>query len=52
VLVEFGPSSILYPLDVHGKPTNFFTVPAFFPHHVRAARCFSPHFRRSLRGKS
>src|SRR5262245_44749163 len=23
VLVEFGPSSILYPLDVHGKPTNF-----------------------------
>jgi hypothetical protein len=31
VLVEFGPSSILYPLDVHGKPTNFFTVPAFFP---------------------
>jgi hypothetical protein len=30
-LVEFGPSSILYPLDVHGKPTNFFTVPAFFP---------------------
>ncbi len=31
VVVEFGPSSILYPLDVHGKPTNFFTVPAFFP---------------------
>ena len=30
-LVEFGPSSFLYPLDVHGKPTNFFTVPAFFP---------------------
>src|SRR2546430_1516487 len=30
-LIEFGPSSILYPLDVHGKPTNFFTVPAFFP---------------------
>src|SRR5438067_2534935 len=29
-LVEFGPSSFLYPLDVHGKPTNFFTVPAFF----------------------
>ncbi len=28
-LVEFGPSSILYPLVVHGKPTNFFTVPAF-----------------------
>src|SRR5438270_12321960 len=31
LLVEFGPSSILYPLDVHGKPKNFFTVPAFFP---------------------
>src|SRR5438046_7709951 len=31
VLVEFGPSSFLYPLDVHGKPKNFFTVPAFFP---------------------
>ncbi len=30
-LIEFGPSSFLYPLDVHGKPTNFFTVPAFFP---------------------
>jgi hypothetical protein len=31
VLVEFGPSSFLYPLDVHGKPKGFFTVPAFFP---------------------
>jgi hypothetical protein len=30
-IVEFGPSSILYPLVVHGKPVNFFTVPAFFP---------------------
>jgi hypothetical protein len=30
-ILEFGPSSFLYPLDVHGKPTNFFTVPAFFP---------------------
>jgi hypothetical protein len=30
-ILEFGPSSILYPLVVHGKPTNFFTVPAFFP---------------------
>jgi Protein of unknown function (DUF3341) len=30
-VMEFGPSSFLYPLDVHGKPTNFFTVPAFFP---------------------
>src|SRR4029453_10208902 len=31
VVVEFCPSSILYPLDVHGKPIGFFTVPAFFP---------------------
>jgi hypothetical protein len=30
-VVQFGPSSFLYPLDVHGKPTDFFTVPAFFP---------------------
>lgn len=30
-IVEFGPSSILYPLTVHGKPRNFMTVPAFFP---------------------
>src|SRR5215468_5850321 len=28
IIVEFGPSTFLYPLDVHGKPTNFFTVPA------------------------
>src|ERR1700751_23371 len=31
VLLEFIPSSFLYPLIVHGKPVNFFTVPAFFP---------------------
>src|SRR5437588_8566059 len=30
-VLEYGPSSLLYPLIVHGKPTNFFTVPAFFP---------------------
>ncbi|MBA3831924.1 MAG: DUF3341 domain-containing protein [Chthoniobacterales bacterium] len=30
-VLEFGPSSLLYPLIVHGKPTNFWTVPAFFP---------------------
>src|SRR5689334_8712852 len=30
VSLEFIPSSILYPLIVHGKPVNFFTVPAFF----------------------
>ena len=30
-VLEFGPSSYLYPLIVHGKPTNFWTVPAFFP---------------------
>ena len=29
--LEFIPSSFLYPLIVHGKPTNIFTVPAFFP---------------------
>src|SRR5436309_9046052 len=28
---EFGPSSILYPLVVHGKPVDWRTVPAFFP---------------------
>jgi hypothetical protein len=31
VLLEYIPSSFLYPLIVHGKPVNFFTVPAFFP---------------------
>ncbi len=31
VCLEFIPSSILYPLIVHGKPTGLFTVPAFFP---------------------
>ena len=30
-ILEFGPSSYLYPLIVHGKPYNFWTVPAFFP---------------------
>jgi hypothetical protein len=30
-VLEFGPSSIIYPLIVHGKPRNFWTVPAFFP---------------------
>ena len=30
-VLTFGPSSIIYPLTVHGKPRNFFTVPAFFP---------------------
>src|SRR5437867_9576608 len=30
-LVEFGPSWFLYPVNVHGKPWNFCTVPAFFP---------------------
>ena len=29
--LQFYPSSIEYPLVVAGKPTNFFTVPAFFP---------------------
>jgi hypothetical protein len=30
-LLEFSPSSLLFPLIVHGKPVNFFTVPPFFP---------------------
>jgi Protein of unknown function (DUF3341) len=30
-LVEYIPSSYLFPLIVHGKPVDFFTVPAFFP---------------------
>src|ERR1700693_6618083 len=30
-LLEFIPSSWLFPLIVHGKPVNFFTVPPFFP---------------------
>jgi Alternative complex III, ActD subunit len=29
--VEFGPSWIIYPLVVHGKPFDWKTVPAFFP---------------------
>jgi Protein of unknown function (DUF3341) len=31
VFLQFIPSSFLFPLIVHGKPVNFFTVPAFFP---------------------
>jgi hypothetical protein len=31
VSLEFIPSSFLYPLIVAGKPTNLYTVPAFFP---------------------
>jgi len=30
-ILEFGPSWFIYPLIVHGKPTNWATVPAFFP---------------------
>ena len=30
-LLEFVPSSIIYPTVVHGKPTNWATVPAFVP---------------------
>lgn len=29
--LTFIPSSFIYPLIVMGKPTNLFTVPAFFP---------------------
>lgn len=31
VTLEFGPTTFLYPLIVAGKPTDLFTVPAFFP---------------------
>ncbi len=31
LLLEFYPSWFDYPLVVHGKPTNWATVPAFFP---------------------
>ncbi len=31
VTLQFGTSSFLYPLIVAGKPTNLYTVPAFFP---------------------
>src|SRR6266699_55970 len=31
VLLEYIPSSFLYPLIVHGKSVGFFTVPAFVP---------------------
>jgi len=31
VTLVFAPTSFLYPLIVAGKPTNLFTVPAFFP---------------------
>jgi hypothetical protein len=31
MILEFGPSWIIYPLIVHGKPYNWRTVPAFFP---------------------
>jgi hypothetical protein len=31
MLLEYSPSSFLYPLIVHGKPVGFFTVPAFVP---------------------
>src|SRR4030081_2905863 len=31
IVLEFGPSSFIYPLIVHGKPVDWRTVPAFFP---------------------
>ena len=31
VILTFGPSWIIYPLVVHGKPFDWRTVPAFFP---------------------
>src|SRR4030081_1719648 len=29
--LEYIPTSVLYPMIVHGKPVNFYTLPAFFP---------------------
>ncbi len=31
ILLEFIPSSFIYPMIVHGKPLDLMTVPAFFP---------------------
>lgn len=31
LLLELGSALYLYPLVVQGKPTNIFTIPAFFP---------------------
>ena len=30
-ILTFGPSWLIYPLVVHGKPFDWRTVPAFFP---------------------
>src|SRR5205814_1414328 len=38
ITVEFGPSWLLYPVIVHGKPFNWATVPAFFPENTAPAR--------------
>src|SRR5205085_950719 len=43
-ILEFGPSSIIYPLIVHGKPRNFWTVPAFFPIMFELTILFSAFF--------
>ena len=39
-VVQFGPSWFLYPLDVHGKPTELFHRPGVFPDHVRTDSAF------------
>ena len=31
MLLTLAPSTILYPLNVDGKPVTFFTIPAYFP---------------------
>lgn len=31
MILTLVPSTLLYPVVVHGKPTSFFTTPAFFP---------------------
>ena len=48
-ILEFGPSWLIYPLVVHGKPTNWATVPAFFPIMFELTVLFSA-FLRIFRG--
>ena len=40
------------PAHVHGKPTEVSSPFQRFSRSCSSSRCFSPHFRRSLRGKS
>ncbi len=42
--LEFFPSLVLYPMNVHGKPISFMTVPAFFPIMFEWTILFSAYF--------